>query len=125
YGMFPIYWAYRQKCTYKDEQTGGECNGYGTIVWYDINGTDKRAHTKECPACKAKKMIGPGTLLEVDPPRMKDEADMREPVGFVSVDVDALKFSEEKLAKMQAKITYHTTGKMPIETQSKEALNEM
>lgn len=124
YGMFPIYWGYKQKCTYKDER-GAECDGTGRTVWYDVNGTDRVPKFGECPKCKARKLIGPGTFLEVDPPQMHGDADLREPVGFVGVDVDALNFAENKLVKMVNEITYHTTGKTNIETQSKEALNEM
>jgi hypothetical protein len=124
YGMFPIYWGYKQKCGYRDER-GGECNNEGKVVFYDINGVSKEPTLTDCPKCAAKKMMGPGTFIEVDPPRMKEEADMREPVGFVGVDVDALKFAREDLSLAEAKITYNTTGKTNQETQSKEALNEM
>lgn len=125
YGMFPIYWGYKQKCTYRDQVTGAECDGNGRTVWFDIDGADRQAKYGECPACKAKKLIGPGTFLEVDPPRMKEEHDMREPVGYIGVDVEALKFAEDKLIKQINEITYQTTGKTNVETQSKEALNEM
>ncbi len=130
YGMFPIYWGYKQKCTYVDQKDNATCNGNGRLVYYDTSiaitpGNPPAAKYRDCPACSARKMIGPGTFLEVDPPRMKDEADLREPVGFVGVDVDALDFAEKKVDSMENKITYHTTGKTSQETQSKEALNEM
>lgn len=125
YGMFPIYWGYKQKCTYIDQKTGGQCNGQGQVVFMDIAGLDRKPVITACPKCSTRKMMGPGTFIEVEPPQMKEEADMREPVGFVGVDVDALNFAEEKLKSLRNEIVYDTTGKSSIETQSKEALNEM
>ncbi len=130
YGMFPIYWGYKQKCTYIDQKDNAQCNGNGQLVYYDLTavvtpGSPPASHTRDCPACSARKMIGPGTFIEVDPPQMNSEADLREPVGFVGVDTDALDFAEKKLASMRNEIVYNTTGKTSQETQSKEALNEM
>lgn len=124
YGMFPIYWGYKQKCGYIDER-GGQCNDKGKVIFYDVDGIDKVPRITDCPSCKARKMMGPGTFIEVDPPEMQGEADLREPVGYVGVDVPALEFAKKDLESARNEITYNTTGKMAIETQSKEALNEM
>lgn len=124
YGMFPIYWGYKQDCGYVDAETNGECNNQGTITWFDVDGPGNKPHFKPCPKCAAKKLFGPGTFIEVDAPRVKEEADLREPVGYVGVDVPALENAQGKLKALKSEIIYNTTGKDQNSVQGKEAINE-
>lgn len=127
YGAFPIYWGYKQKCNYIDPETKGQCNNEGTIIWYEIQEgtTNQEIHTKPCPKCANKNLMGAGTFIEVTPPEMREDADLRDPVGKLDVQVEALKALEDKNREQESKIIYNCTGKTFDSVTATEAVNEV
>lgn len=126
YGAFPIYWGYKTTCNYMDPETGATCNGQGMLISYTpIEGsTQMKAHKAECPACKNKKIIGAGSFIEIQAPQMKEDADLREPVGMLEVQVDALKAITDLNKTEENKIIYNCTGKASESIMNTEAVNE-
>lgn len=125
YASFPIYWGYKNKCDYHEELNGSEafCEN-GRLTWMNATADGYEPVHKACPKCSAKKLIGAGTFIEVDPPQTRDDWDGREPVGRLSGDVETLKALEEDLKALEYKIHYDTTGHTPEMSSDKQAFNE-
>ena len=97
YGMFPPLWSVEEECGYQPVD-GQACQngiiqelvGYTEVCDQQV----ARYQAKACPACALNKYLGPGTHMKVPGPT-KDTPDTRNPMGFVSVPVDALKNARE------------------------------
>ena len=104
YGMFPLLWSVEEECQYKTPE-GASCEGgmINTIVGYwtlEPNGPPvPRYKAEACPACARSQYIGPGTHLKVPAPTA-ETGDTREPLGFVTTDVAALKDARTSLSEM-------------------------
>jgi hypothetical protein len=65
---------------------------------------------KACESCSSSKMIGPGTVVEIDPAMYKDEQDVSGMLRFATPDI---KNAEYATARQQARLDYlkrNTTG---------------
>lgn len=129
YGTYPIYWEYANECEYSDAE-GNECNeGFITrTVKLNTNGSSKEQQEVElqqvrCPKCSENDFLGPGSVKTIDPPADNSDADLREPVGIVKVDIDALKFVEEAQATRKAEIFTNAVG-TDEEPKNDQAKNE-
>ncbi|WP_293916549.1 MULTISPECIES: hypothetical protein [unclassified Sphingobacterium] len=119
YASYPIYWAFEGRCNYKNEQ-GSECEG-GFTHYTDDEGIVK---TKVCPSCEAKKLIGPGSLINVPVQRHPNDPDLRDPIGVVTVDSESLKYNVDELDRLENFIKQKSTGKIDSKLLNKEAMNE-
>jgi len=125
YGVFPIYWGYKKKCDYFDEKLNAYCEGgYLSYTVPILNSVDVENHKIECPSCKSKQLLGPGSFVEVDAPELKEQADLRDPVGKLDADINSAKFIEEYINKLEGKLKYAVTGKNFDTVMSKAAVNE-
>jgi len=118
YGVFPIYWAYKQKCNYKDE-AGNTCDQHGNIEYSFLG----ERRTKRCPVCEANKMIGAGSFLKVPAPSRKDDPDLRNPVGMLGVDKDSLEFTQKQQQNRKDEIYLSCVGRNG-EANNDQAQNE-
>jgi len=126
YGAFPIYWGYKQTCNYQDVTTGASCDGNGKLISFEpVEGSSEmKQQTSECPVCKNKRIVGAGSFIEVAPPQMKEDADLRDPIGKLEVQTDALKLITELNKQEENKIIYNCTGKASESIMNTEAVNE-
>jgi hypothetical protein len=79
-----------------------------------------------CPIrdqCAARQVGGIGGRLPIPVPTTKDGFDMREPAGWIKAAVDNLKYVEEKVEKLKAKLIKSATG-YEAGPSNKQALNE-
>ncbi|MCC3156443.1 hypothetical protein LJ737_04295 [Hymenobacter sp. 15J16-1T3B] len=108
YGVFPVWWSFEEKCDYQTPD-GAHCNG-GMVPYLKattmLEGREVPIYgERECPVCKARKLIGPGTEVQVPAPS-KDLPDTRNPIGTVSADPEVLRYIQERQqARMQQIIT--------------------
>ena len=86
------------------------------IVWRYIDACDDDDETEQL-----KGWLGPGHQVEVSTPL--DSGRMSVPTGFVDMDSQLLKYIEDKLRKLEVKITKHLTG-VDNEIQNEKAFNE-
>jgi hypothetical protein len=79
---------------------------------------------QRCPACSKRRLNGAGSFVEVPPPGLEnDKADLRDPVGIVSVDRSSLDYVREKRKAYAAEIYQNTTG-YGGEPVNNQAINE-
>lgn len=115
YGMFPPLWSVEEGCRYQGPDGEGCHGGFiQVITGYDYpNGNDApavaRYREKPCPTCEANKYLGPGTHLKVPAPT-PETGDTRNPLGFVNVDVDALKDARLSLKEQRQEIITSCLG---------------
>ena len=79
-GSYPIYSGYEQACDYSNAENGDYCDG-GFLrnregyYQYDASGMLLR-----CPKCGDKRIVGPGSFVEIPIPDGKEQPDLRNPV---------------------------------------------
>lgn len=109
HASFPYLWKNKVACDFKKDKAicvngtlmeGGEAKG-------------------NCPKCEARKLVGPGTVFEVQP---NINGGSSEPVGFVTVPVDNLNYHTDKLKTGRDAIYQYLTG-INKEVSNKEAKN--
>lgn len=128
YGAFPMYWMYKELCAYEDEM-GNACeNGFINYEVetgrYEAGIAVMEAKQKVCPACKARSIVGAGTVKEVDAPTDRDDADLREPMGYVGVDANALSYLEKRLAARKLDFYRNCVGRGGETPNEVQAINE-
>lgn len=108
YGSYPIYSSYEIDCDFSDEE-GHTCSG-GILknpdghYWLDRNGVPV-----SCPKCGKKRMIGPGTLLEIPAPQ-RDVPDMKNPVQLLSIDASSLNYAVKEEERLKEEIISAVCG---------------
>lgn len=106
YAAWPVLWAYDGDCDY--EVDGQHCEG-GYL--YDVHGPVMASgNPKGCPKCSNRK-IGAGSVVKVSQPDSQEGIpDMRDPIGFIKTPVEALKYVDEKVEKIETAIYEGVTG---------------
>ena len=107
YAPFPIIEAPKEKCSVPN------CND-GVIVWeeeYVADGQvkNRKKHT-ECPRCKSRDLIGPGTVVRIEPKMDKDDPSESGVFKVMDSPVDSLEYVEDKLQSIEANIKLKTVG---------------
>lgn len=123
YAPYPIYSGYAQKCTYSNAENGDYCDG-GFIR--DVKGqyvVTVDGMPLPCPVCAEKRLSGPGTFVEIDPPSTKDSPDLRNPVTITNADIGSLEYNVQECQRLYDEIFTACvgTGSEPINDQ---AVNE-
>jgi len=104
-------------------------NSYPVVVSYDFNGdsedsdiTDDKGQPVKKP--KGNKLMGPGSVYTVDPPIDSQDADlMKDPVRFISPDVETLEWHVSEENRLTNKIYRSVVGADP-ELRNEMAKNE-
>lgn len=123
YGSYPIYSGYEQDCTFSNAENGDVCDG-GFL-------RDKDGHYKfdqngllcSCPKCGNKRIVGPGSFVEVPIPRDKEMPDLKDPVSILTVDVDSLNYNVSEVQRLKDEIINSCVGR-DGEVLNTEAVNE-
>lgn len=132
YGAFPIYWEYKLPCKYHDERNNYCEDGWITYEeWpdeYDTTSGSKLTkepvmRQKRCPACEKNENLFAGTTMYIDAPKSREEADLREPMGFLKVDSAALKHNDERQEKRKREVIDFCVG-INTEPMREQAINE-
>lgn len=135
YGAYPIYWGFAQDCDY--EQADNSRDGFvycdsgflrrDSDNSYVLTRSGSRGHghnIQRCPVCSKRRLNGAGSFVEVNPPGLEnDGANLRDPVGIVSVDRNSLDYVREKRKTVAAEIYQAITG-YGGEMKKDQAINE-
>ena len=122
-GSYPIYSGYEQACDYSNAENGDYCDG-GFLrnregyYQYDASGMLLR-----CPKCGDKRIVGPGSFVEIPIPDGKEQPDLRNPVQMLTVDRQSLDYNVEEERRLRTDIITAVVGQNEEITQ-REALNE-
>lgn len=123
YGRYPIYSVFASDCDYEHSETHEYCDG-GFLKSHDghylMNGTK----AKPCPICESKRLDGPGSLIEIDPPgEANDKADLRNPVQITSIPRESLDYNNEDIQRRRTELYSAITGNQGAAINDK-AINE-
>jgi hypothetical protein len=131
YGAYPIIVSYKNKCSYRDEH-GNECYGGYINYMYQPQTIDPNTNRlcaaiplqKKCPVCEARSMIGPGSFWQVDPPQLREDADlMNNPVKIVEVGNDKLEYCVAEIERLENELYLNCVGHDDGQATT-EAINE-
>ena len=122
YGAYPIYWGFAQDCDYTAPDNSRDGFVYCDSGFlrrdsdnsYVLTRSGSRGHghgLQQCPMCSKRRLNGAGSFVEVMPPGLEnDKADLRDPVGIVSVDRNSLDYVREKRKAYALEIFQAVTG---------------
>lgn len=124
HAAYPIFSGYEQSCDYSNAENGDFCDG-GFLK-------DKEGHYKidqagvlmRCPKCGNKRIVGPGTFVEIPIPNADEhQPDLKNPVQMLKVDRGGLDYNVEECERLRKEIITNVVGQEEIVT-AQEALNE-
>lgn len=114
YGPWPIMWSYAEQCKYDWESEDGHHRKYcenGFLRDQDGYWIERAPGELEpCPVCSKNDLSGSGTFLKVPVKQKKDELDMREPAGVITVPTDNLKNVNDEAQRLRTKLISDVTG---------------
>jgi hypothetical protein len=118
YGPFPLLAMYDEEENEFDEKRADTFQGQ-TIARDGFSSVDG-AQPIANPRTNERSMIGPGSTMKIPRPNSKEDFDlMSDPMKFISMDVDSMKYVDEKIKKYEHEIIKLCTG------EDKEYLNEI
>lgn len=111
YAPYPIYSAYEADCNFENNETGEYCDG-GFIRNADGQYKLTSAGTYEkCPICSEKRIVGPGSFLEVPVPNTNEGiVDMRNPVQITQIDEKSLNYNVKECERLRYEIIVDLIG---------------
>ncbi len=126
YGVFPIIWSYEQKQNEENSQSSDTLN-LETLGGIDLpldafhpayTEIQKNQQWREN---KGKGLLGSGSFVTIPAPTDSTDADLRDPFGFMQIQVDSLKFADEYLEKRKDNIFKYCVGDggEPVNNQAK------
>lgn len=124
YAPYPIYSAYESECGFENSETGDYCDG-GFLR--NSTGEFKMLRdgtVEKCPCCSEKRLVGPGSFLEVPiPNHAEGMADMRNPVQITVIDKESLTYNVKECERLKNEIITSIVGSGGTVSE-KEAINE-
>ncbi len=123
-GAYPILSGYEQRCDFSNAENGDYCDG-GFL-------RNKQGHYKldmagllmRCPKCGDKRIIGPGSFVDVPVPNAaENQPDLRHPVDMLTVDRDSLDYNVDEQKRLREEIITAVVGQEEIIT-NRDAFNE-
>lgn len=123
-GAYPILSGYEQSCDFSNAENGDYCDG-GFL-------RDKQGHYRldmagllmRCPKCGNKRIIGPGSFVDVPVPNEQEgQPDLRHPVDMLTVDRDSLDYNVDEQKRLREEIITAVVGQEEIIT-NRDAFNE-
>lgn len=124
YAPYPVYSAYEADCNFENNETGDYCDG-GYLR--NAKGEFKMladGTVEKCPCCSEKRIVGPGSFLEVPVPNQAEGiADMRNPVQITTIDKDSLTYNVDECVRLRNDIIISVVGSGGTVSE-KEAINE-
>lgn len=119
YAAFPIYAAYKKKCTYFDPKREAACNA-GYLQWTDEFGNE---HTDNCPNCSKPANLGPGAFVEIEAPQDDDHDLMKNPVQVIPAEKVSIEFAVSEVERLWDLIYLNSVG-VSSEAKNDQAKNE-
>lgn len=123
YGRYPVYSSYSPDCEFESKENGNYCDGgylRARDNMYLLNG----GRPVPCPVCSQKRILGPGTFIEIQPPsRANNNADLSDPLKITGIDKDSLDFNKMDIWDRKKEIFVATTGYKGLPL-SDQAVNE-
>ncbi len=118
-GAFPIISVYEENCNYQHEDV--ECQK-GVLV-SNINGALLGSDNKpvKCPVCSNRKFMGFGTVLKIQMPDNKEDANLMPPINVTPGDIPSLEYCTKELDRLENNLFKTLTG---YEIEIPQALNE-
>lgn len=124
YAPYPIYSAYEADCNFENNETGEYCDG-GFIR--NADGQYKVSPSglyEKCPICSEKRVVGPGSFLEVPVPNTNEGiVDMRNPVQITEIDEKSLNYNVKECERLKMEILNSLIG-TDGDVSNVEAFNE-
>lgn len=117
YAAFVIMWRYVDHCNYTEGDATCQ-NGKLSVLK-----PDGAYDHKDCPACKSRGLLGPGTGLDIPIPTDKEQPLINQPMGFVEAGVETLEYNVTKIQQKRAEIEEKLTGGT-LSTTANKAFNE-
>ena len=124
YNAYPIYWKYAEDTD--DETTD-------TVIREDLMSMDggedliiNGSYDKMIAGLKGKKkqkLLGAGTVMEIDAPIDNTEPDLRNPIGIVSPDTSSLEYNVKEIDRLEQKIYMKATGRPEMQTIADRPIN--
>jgi len=113
YSAYPIYWTYDlgddnesefNELAFKD-WVGETYEAYSEL---EVLALRKQYQSKNA----INELMGPGTIVQVPTPLSKEDADLKNPIGAISPDLESLKFNTGNLDAEEKRIINYATGKV-------------
>ena len=122
-GSYPIYSGYEQACNYSNAENGDYCDGGYLRNKQGFYQYDQSGMLLRCPKCGDKRIVGPGSFVEIPIPKEGEQADLRNPVQMLTVDRASLDYNVDEERRLRTDIITAVVGQNEEITQ-REALNE-
>ena len=122
-GSYPIYSGYEQACNYSNAENGDYCDGGYLRNKQGFYQYDQSGMLLRCPKCGDKRIVGPGSFVEIPIPKEGEQADLRNPVQMLTVDRASLDYNVDEERRLRSDIITAVVGQSEEITQ-REALNE-
>lgn len=124
YAPYPIYSAYESECGFENGETGDYCDGGFLRNSAGEFKVLRDGTVEKCPCCSEKRLVGPGSFLEVPiPNHAEDMADMRNPVQITVIDKESLAYNVKECERLKNEIITSIVGSGGTVSE-KEAINE-
>ncbi len=129
YGVFPIVWAYEKK---KDEQNSIGSDHIDTETLHGVEIPMNSHHPayiesvnlqKDHNKNKGRDLLGAGSLIEIPAPVDNQDADLRDPFGYLQIQIDSLEFANSYLQKRKDLVFTYCVGN-GREPDNEQAKNE-
>lgn len=127
YGVFPVIWAYERKAD-EEDTIGSDHQDFETMGGEDIPyyghhpaWNEERERLSRHKTNEGKHLIGAGSFVEVPAPADSQDADLRDPFGYMQINVDSLKFADSYLQKRKDMVFTYCVGSggEPVNDQAK------
>jgi hypothetical protein len=125
YGVFPVIWSYEEKED-EDSAIGSDEFDEETVGGVSIPNASRhpayQEHIKNNPqANKARGLIGAGSYISIPAPADNQDADLRDPFGYMQIQVESLEFAEKYLQNRKDFVFAYCVGngKEPKNDQAK------
>lgn len=116
----PITVKYAETCNYVADN--GESCDDGKLMVPDVYNEGEYTY-RACPKCASSSLVGPGEVLEVIPPRNKEEFDQIDAIKFVQPPLEGAKYATEEAKRRSWDIINKTVG-ISEEASNNQAQNE-
>lgn len=130
HGAYPIYSGYERDCDYQNKESGETCDGGLLRNKMGLFELDATGALHRCPVCHDKRMIGPGSFVEIPIPSpgvgndgTNSVPDLRNPVQMLTVDSSSLDYNVSEETRLKDNIISSVVG-VNGEIVNTQALND-
>lgn len=103
----PVTVKYAEECNYTSDN-GIKCDNGRLQVQHPHD--ENSFHFVQCPKCNEDSLVGPGEVLEVQPPRNKDEFDQIDAIHFAQPPLDGIEYTSKDIERRIDNVMKRTVG---------------